>query len=190
MRDDGLMTPLMQRFARDSRGVSAVEFALVLPLMLTLYIGSFEISQGISASRKVTLVSRTVADLSSQNTRISNASMTNFLGASAVIVAPLPTTTLKVTVSCLTIDSANTVRTTWSETLGGTTHGTGSIITTVPGALNIANTSLVWSEVTYTYTPLFGTGLIRTWTGIGTIDLQDQMYMRPRQTDNCPSRIA
>ena len=46
-----------QRFlglARDQRGISVVEFALLLPLMVTLYLGVVEISQGISADRKVT----------------------------------------------------------------------------------------------------------------------------------------
>ena len=50
-----------------------VEFALVMPLMLTLYIGSMEVSQGIAADRKVTLMARTVADLASQVSTISNA---------------------------------------------------------------------------------------------------------------------
>ena len=36
------------RFARDRRGVSAVEFAMLLPLMLTLYLGTVEISQGVA----------------------------------------------------------------------------------------------------------------------------------------------
>jgi Flp pilus assembly protein TadG len=180
----------MRRFSRDTRGVSAVEFALVLPLMLTLYLGSFEISQAISASRKVTLVSRTVADISSQSASLSSASMTNILNAASVIVAPFSVSNLKVTVTCVTIDSSSRATTTWSDTLNGTTHGVGSAVT-LPSALNVASTSMVWSEVSYTYAPLFGSGLIAAWTGIGgTINLKDQMYMRPRLSDNCPSRTA
>ena len=63
--------------AGDQRGVSAVEFAMLLPLMLTLYLGAVEISQGVGIDRKVTLTSRTVADLASQVSSISNADMTN-----------------------------------------------------------------------------------------------------------------
>jgi Flp pilus assembly protein TadG len=51
------------RCVQDERGVSAVEFALLLPLMVTLYLGGVEISQGLTIDRKVTLVARTVADL-------------------------------------------------------------------------------------------------------------------------------
>ena len=52
--------------AHDERGVSAVEFALLLPLMVTLYLGGVEVSQGLTIDRKVTLVARTVADLAAQ----------------------------------------------------------------------------------------------------------------------------
>ena len=59
-------------FAQDRRGTSAVEFAMLLPLLLTLYLGTFEISQGIGINRKVTLTTRTVADLASQVSSISD----------------------------------------------------------------------------------------------------------------------
>ena len=78
----------MAGVARDERGVSAVEFALLLPLMLALYLGAVELSQGIAADRKVTLTSRTVADLVSQVTNINNAGMTNSLNAAAAVMAP------------------------------------------------------------------------------------------------------
>src|SRR5882757_8547320 len=87
---------------RDQRGVSAVEFAMLLPLMITLYLGAVEID------RKVTLTTRTVADLASQVSSINNADMTNLLNASASVILPYDTTKLKVTVSEITIDSNGT----------------------------------------------------------------------------------
>jgi Flp pilus assembly protein TadG len=52
---------LSARFCRDQRGTSVVEFAMLLPAMVTLYLGTFEISQGVGAERKVTLTARTAA---------------------------------------------------------------------------------------------------------------------------------
>ena len=57
---------------------------MLLPLMITLYLGSVEISQGVGIDRKVTLTSRTVADLASQVSSISNSDMTNMLNAASV----------------------------------------------------------------------------------------------------------
>ena len=79
---------LGRKFASNTEGMAAVEFAMILPLMLTLYLGAAELSQGIGADRKVTMTARTVADLVSQVTSINNADMTNSLNAAAAVMAP------------------------------------------------------------------------------------------------------
>jgi Flp pilus assembly protein TadG len=167
----------VRRFGRDARGVSAVEFALVLPLMVTMYLGASEVSQAITASRKVTLVSRTVADLASQSAGITNASMTNILNASAAVAAPFPSAKLTVTVSQVKIDANSNATIEWSDTLHGTKHGTGASVT-LPAALNVANTWLIWTEAEYSYEPTFGSAIT------GTLALKDQMYMRPRVSNS------
>src|SRR5947209_20035772 len=92
---------------RDQRGIAAVEFALILPFMLTLYLGVVELSKGYMASQRMTLVARTLADLTAQQqqlqsggtTNITNSIMSNIFGASAAIMAPYSTTNLKMTLS-------------------------------------------------------------------------------------------
>jgi Flp pilus assembly protein TadG len=164
------------RFVRDGRGVSAVEFAMLLPLMLTLYLGSVEISQGVSIDRKVTLTTRTIADLASQVSSINNASMSNMLNASAAVMSPYPTGLLKVTVSCVTIDDQGNAKIAWSDTLNGTKRAVGSTVT-LPTALKMPNSSLIWSEVSYNYTPTIG------YVVTGSLNLNDQIWMRPRLSD-------
>ena len=166
----------LSKFARDRRGVSAVEFAMILPLMLTLYLGAVEVSQGISIDRKVTLTSRTVADLASQVSNITNADMTNLLQASTTVMTPYPTTTLKITVSSVVIDAQGKATITWSDTLNGSARAVGAAVT-LPTALNIANTSLIWGEVSYQYQPVIG------YVVTGALNLSDQIYMRPRLSD-------
>src|ERR1700687_612885 len=162
---------------QDQRGVSAVEFAMLLPLMITLYLGTVEISQGVGIDRKVTLTTRTVADLASQVSSINNADMTNLLNASAAVIVPYDTSQLKVTVSEITIDTHGPAKITWSDTLNGTKRAVGSTVS-LPAALNVANTSLIWSEVAYTYRPTIG------YVVTGTLNLSDQIYMRPRVSDS------
>ena len=171
-----LLQRLTRRFRQDERGVSAVEFAMLLPLMITLYLGTVEISQGVGIDRKVTLTTRTVADLASQVSSINNADMTNLLNASASVVAPYDVSKLKVTVSLVTIDANGQAKVTWSDTFQGTQRAVGSTVT-LPSALNVANTSLIWSEVSYLYTPTIG------YVVTGSLNLSDQIYMRPRLSD-------
>jgi Flp pilus assembly protein TadG len=163
--------------ARDQRGVSAVEFAMLLPLMLSLYLGAVELSQGIAADRKVTLTARTVADLVSQVSSINNTDMTNSLNAASAVMAPYPSGNLKVTVSSVKIDANNKATIAWSDTLNGTARAVGSTVT-LPSALLVANTYLIWSEVQYTYKPTIG------YVVSGTLTLKDQIYMRPRLSDS------
>jgi Flp pilus assembly protein TadG len=166
----------LARFAQDQRGVSAVEFAMLLPLMITLYLGSVEISQGVGIDRKVTLTTRTVADLASQVSSINNTDMTNMLNASTSVIAPYDASKLKVTVSLVTIDGNGNATVTWSDTFQGTKRAVGSAVS-LPAALKVANTSLVWSEVSYQYKPTIG------YVVTGTLNLSDQIYMRPRLSD-------
>jgi Flp pilus assembly protein TadG len=144
--------------------------------MLTLYLGAVEISQGIGADRKVTLTARTVSDLVSQVSSINNSGMTNSLNAAAAVMAPFPVGNLKVVVSSVAIDSNGVAKVDWSDTLNGTKRAKGSTVT-LPAALAVPNSSLIWSEVQYTYKPVIG------YVVSGTLTLKDQIYMRPRLSD-------
>jgi len=158
-------------FAQDTDGVSAVEFALVAPLLVGLYLGCVEISDGVAADRKATLVASTVANLVAQSTQLTSQDMTNILNASSAIMAPYSPSNLKVTVSCLSIDPNKNVTVKWSETLNGTKLS-GSV--SVPSNLQNPSTQLILAQVTYAYKPIIG------YTITGTLNLSEQMYMAPR----------
>jgi len=166
----------LSRFAADRRGVSAVEFAMLLPLMVTLYLGGVEVSQGIGIDRKVTLTTRTVADLASQVSNITNADMTNILNASTSVISPYPAGQLKIVISCLKIDSNGKATVEWSDAKNGTARAKGSGVT-LPSALAVPSTSLIYSEVSYSYKPVIG------YVITGTLSLADEIYMRPRLSD-------
>jgi Flp pilus assembly protein TadG len=168
-----LRTILPHRLARDERGVSAVEFALILPLMVSLYLGCVEISDGVGADRKLTLTASTVANLVAQSTSISASDMSNMLDAASAVMTPYSNTALKVTVSCLNIDANKSVTVKWSATRGGSALS-GSV--SIPTDLQVPNSQLIFTQATYAYTPTIG------YTITGTLNLSEQMYMMPRIT--------
>jgi Flp pilus assembly protein TadG len=168
------MSRRVRRFTKDERGVSAIEFAMVLPLLVTLYLGGVEVSQAVAIQRKVTLTARTVADLVTRVQSVSNTGITGILQASTAVLAPYPADKAAVTVALIKIDANKTVSMEWSRTqpAGGTVE-----MPTVPGPLIVANTYLVWGETSYAYKPTIG------YTITGTLNLKDQIFMRPRLSE-------
>ena len=163
----------ISRLARDKRGVSAVEFALLAPVMIGLYFGCAEVANGVGTDRKVSLIAAALANLSAQTTTIAAADMTNILDASGAIITPYDASKLKMTVSCIKIDANKVATVKWSVTRNGTANS-GTV--TIPTALAVANSYLIFAQASYAYTPTVG------YTISGTLNLTDQMYMTPRIT--------
>lgn len=170
----------IRRFGRDRRGVSAVEFAFIAPVMIGLYLGCVEISEGVAVDRKVSLVAGALANLTAScgssnansgscaNNILSATEMNNILAASSAIIAPYNAANLTMTVSCLSVDANKNVTMKWST---GTLQS-GSV--TIPPALAAVPGTLIYSTVSYAYTPIVG------YTITGSLTLSDHMYMSPR----------
>jgi len=165
------------RLRHDHRGVSAVEFALLLPMMMTLFLGSVETTRGIAAKRKVSLAAHALADLSTQYTDITNADMSNILNAAPAIMAPYPVAGLQAVVSELLVNAAGVASVVWSDTLNGTALNVGTVVT-VPASLVVPNTYLVLAQVQYSYNPTYGYVLT------GSLTLSDQIFINPRQSSS------
>ncbi|MGH6707511.1 MAG: TadE/TadG family type IV pilus assembly protein [Bradyrhizobium sp.] len=161
--------------SRDTKGIAAIEFAMVVPLMLVLFFGTVEFSSGVAIDRKVTLMARTLSDLTSQNISVTDNQLTNIRNASTGIMTPYSATPLKSTITELYIDATTKVaRVQWSK--GDAPRGAGTTVT-IPTALQVGDTYLIFSEVSYLYVPAVGYVMAKAG-----IDLKDYTYTRPRQS--------
>jgi Flp pilus assembly protein TadG len=165
----------LREFASGERGTAAVEFAMILPFMLTAYLGGVEVGDGVAIDRKVAITTRAVADLASRTPTIKNSDMADILGASSTIIAPYAPGPLAVTVSGVTVDAKGNATIDWSDTLNGTKRTVGSAVT-LPGTLNSPNAYYVWGEVQYAYKPTIGYVVTGTW------NLTNQIFMSPRES--------
>ena len=167
----------------DSRGVAATEFAMIVPLMLVMFFGTVEVSSGVAVNRKVTLVARTLSDLTSQSKGVADTDLANFFAASNGIMWPYPSTPVKATISELYIDpSTSKARVQWSK--GSTPRSAGSTVVIPTGLIGtdssgntLPNQYLIFSEVSYLYQPI--TSYVMSKAGI---TLSDSAYTRPRQS--------
>jgi Flp pilus assembly protein TadG len=158
-------------------GVAAVEFALILPIMLTIYLGGIELGNGFAVNTKVTQAAHSVADLATQFVTIDNSDMSNILGASSSIIAPYSATNIVLTVSEVTTNASGTATVTWSDSLHGTARPVGQSII-LPVSLRQPNISLILGEVSYAYAPTLGYALTHT------ITLSDSYYLYPRLSNS------
>src|ERR1700710_1385991 len=102
--------------SQDCRGVAATEFVMIVPLMLTMLFGMVEFSSGVAVDRKVTLVARTLSDLTSQSTTVADTDLTNFFAAATGILTPYSATPTKSTITELYVDPATSkARVQWSK---------------------------------------------------------------------------
>lgn len=137
---------LFRRLGGDERGVSVLEFALIAPVMITLYLGMTEFCLGFMAQKRMGHVSAIVADLVSQQKTVTNADLDAIFDVGNVIMKPFPTTSLHQRVSHVTrLNGVDTIN--WSRSDGIT----GDSSFTVPADLIGNNQSVVVAEVTYTY---------------------------------------
>ena len=179
---------------KDSSGIAATEFAVLVPIMLVMFFGTVEFSSGLAVDRKVTLVARTLSDLTSQSppttsnspsSGVNDTYLQNVFTASVAILQSYCATPTQATLSEIYIDSNQVAKIQWSKaatfatctspaTLTTSAHNAGDIVT-VPPALLVRQTYLILSEVSYLYTPTVGYVMK---TGV---TLRDTAYTRPRQ---------
>ena len=164
------------RIIIDTRGAAAVEFALIAPAILSIFLGTAELSQGVAIDRKVTITARSLSDLVAQSTTISDADMTNIFSAATAIVTPYSSSPLKARVSAINIDASGNATVGWSSQSNWTAYTPGTAVT-IPTALKMPNSQLIWGEVTYAYTPTVAKYIS------GTLNLTDQFFARPRQSN-------
>jgi Flp pilus assembly pilin Flp len=151
------LTGFLRRFGRDRRGVSAVEFALIAPFMILLYLGSVEVS------------------LVAQDDVITDDEITDILNAGAVIVAPFDPTPLEIRITSILMDSGGDVEVQWSDASGMSPYAEGSAISVPDGVLE-RNRSVIMVEVEYRYETMFGE------LGVNHFDISEIFYLRPRRS--------
>jgi Flp pilus assembly protein TadG len=173
--------------ARDRDGTAAVEFALVLPLLVTLFLGSFEITNLLLADLKLTDSVETAADLVAQtqaNTVLSTARLDAIAAAAQQVMTPLPGAQLKLAFASVTYQNPTAVLDWFYQNNSATALTLAAISAKVAAAgpsetmLSLgaasSNDSLIVVQATYTYTSPISYVLRRTYT------LTEWAFNRPR----------
>ena len=146
-------------FREEKEGVAAIEFALILPLLLGMYFGVVEMCNAIEVKRKVDNVANMAGQLVAQATVTNTAYLSNVFEASNMAFEPFSPDTLKVVVTSIQrIQDANDEwhnEVVWSKGYHEAAHPEGNIINPPDGLLD-NNRGIIMTEVEYQHTSIFG----------------------------------
>jgi Flp pilus assembly protein TadG len=204
MTKASMFKPVMPRAVMemlgDCRGIAAVEFAVIVPVMLTMFFGTVTFSSAVAIDRKITIFARAVSDITSQAPATSptyavttDTLLQNAFTAGLKILMPYlqaSSPSANATVSEIYVDSNSVARIVWSRAATLAPSGTqatlvvsgrsaGDVVTNiVPPTLLQKQTYLIFSEINYLFTPAVNFGNLMPNTGV---TLSDFAYSAPRQ---------
>lgn len=177
---------LLRRFHRGEGGVVAIEFALILPVMVTMYFGVVALTSGYATKQRVESVSRTMADLVGRlkNKVVTPAEIDGIANAAAAIMAPYDGKGMLITLASVVVRKVGTGhegKICWSTSRRIKSDGTlgveappaefakGKVVTVPNGYNQLLASSYIVSEVKHTYKPVVGRGIT------GDIALRDEV---------------
>jgi Flp pilus assembly protein TadG len=182
---------------RDRTGVAALEFALIVPLLLALYLVTMEVAQAIEANKKVARVGAMVADLVTQMPEITRSELEGVMRIGEATLQPYNRSSPSITITAFEVTDETTpkVKVVWSRKLVNGAFSTGLakdvIVTDLPPALKIKGTFLVRVESSLAYRPVI-TWAASSKTTLGltaafdVISMKEIYYLRPRRSTSIP----
>ncbi len=168
------------RLAADDRGVAAVEFAIMVPVLMLIYVAGFELSEGMATYRKMSDATIELANVATQYTTMGSLDVASVFNASSQIMSPYPTQNLEIVLSEVTTDVNSHATVTWSQAYNGATALSPGQPITLPTGLAQPNISYMLVQTHYNYVPVAGGGFM------ASIPLTDQIFMQPRSSPNIP----
>lgn len=174
---------MLRRFARDRRGVGAVEFALLFPILLVAYLSAFELTVAFSVAKRATSSASTVADLLTQQSETNKAYLVTMGDVAKSIFVPYSTTGLSLKLTGIKIDDAGAAKVAWSWKNDGTRPYAVDSSVTLPEAMATPGTFLVRSELAIPHRLLL---FLPDFSGsnLTTLNIAREYFYRKRSSDD------
>ena len=187
---------VLRRLVGDRRGVAAVEFALIAPVLLSLYFVTMEVAQAIETNKKISRVASMVADLVTQQQSITRQEIDAIMRIGETILVPYNRSQPVIDITAIAVSNDNNPKAevVWSRRL---THGSTGVganagtVAQIPDSLRVPGSFLIRVSGQLSYRPVI------TWTAeqrasLGLLGAFDQIgmnetyYLRPRMSQNIP----
>lgn len=174
----------LRRFARENKGVAALEFAIIAPLlMVPLLLGTVDLIDVMGANKRAQNAAASVADVVARDTEISNAELAGMWRALDILMYPNDPGTMEIRITSISIVNASTAQVVWSEAHGGMTARTTGSTVSLDNRMMQVGTSIIMVESVYNYdAPL-------AFLFQNQVHMTHEAYRRSRLVDPIP-RVA
>jgi Flp pilus assembly protein TadG len=164
----------LHHLRKDERGAALIELALVMPIMMTLFFGGFEVTRVINANTRVAAAAQSLADLVAQQSAVTATSVANFCKGGQLVMTPFPNASLKATIASVTRGGSGTT-VDWQDTTCGTSTSISNATTLASPVIPNAGDSVIVVKTTYAYTSPFSYVLHASYTLTQTAFARPQM---------------
>ena len=163
-------------FRRADDGAALLEFALIVPALLVVYLGGYQASQAVAVYRKTADTTVELANVAAQYTTMSNADVMSVMNASSQVMYPYNTSSLAIVLSEIATDTNGKATVQWSvPNSNGTALAKNSTVN-LPAGMAMPSTFYMLVNTSYQYTP---------WANFGfsnPVNMKSQIYMLPRES--------
>jgi Flp pilus assembly protein TadG len=188
---------IFRRFRRTEKGLAAVEFGLILPVLITMLFGMGELSLAVFCRTDVSQVASTVSDLVAQESTVGSSDLSNVYNAANTILYPYypklssgkPTIRITSVIYDTTTNSTTVGKVAWTCSQSGNaalspaSRAFNSNVTFSQPLLSSGG-SVVMVEVAYNYASP------TTQVVAGSYTMKDQFYTKPRRVGQIPQPVS
>jgi len=145
----------LKSFGAEARGASAVEFALIAPILILLYLGLAELTMGMMVSRRVSHLSAAIGDLTAQSVSLSNDNINDIFEIGDSIMQPFATgDQLDIRLTSVEKDKNGRAIVLWSR--GWSAYAPGTPLPEVDTSDVATGEGIVVTDVNYRYQSAIG----------------------------------
>lgn len=174
----------LRRFARENKGVAALEFAIIAPLlMVPLLLGSVDLIDVMGANKRAQNAAASLADVVARDTEISNAELSGLWAGLNILMYPNNPGSMEIRITSISIVNASTARVVWSEGHGGMSARQAGTTVALDSRMMTVGTSIIMVESVYKYDAPLG------FLFQNQVRMTHNAYRRSRLVDPIP-RVA
>jgi len=171
---------VINRFVREEKGIAAVEFAIIAPIMITMYFGLAEVASAIGVDRSLSHGTNVAGDLATQQPELRDGEIEEVLAAAIRVMGINDASKVAIDMESFILEAGQTApvskgRITFNSAVGNFPTFDAS---TLDSKLLNENSGVVVTRVSYSYSPLklryFDTD----------ITLKETFMLKPRRSDS------